>query len=302
MPKPWIKPAKLVTDGDDTEADKVVVEHLFEPLLHVIRNALDHGIETVAERATLGKPPIATINLRAARNGDVVVVEVQDDGRGIDIEKVRTLALKQEITDPASIAQMTDDEIADLVFAAGFSTAKTVTDLSGRGVGMNVVRSNVERLGGTARVASQPGIGTTVTLRLPFSVMMTRVMTVEAGGQILGLPLDHVVETALVSRSQISSVGKGKAFVLRNRTIPVIDLAASLGHSIGAESSAEAKLVVISFGGQLSGLEVTRFGERLDIMLKPMDGLLHGMPGVAGTSLLGDGSVLVVLDLLDLLH
>ncbi len=296
------KPARLVTDGDDTEADKVIVENLFEPLLHVIRNALDHGIETVAERTALGKPPVATVHLRATRSSDDVVVEVQDDGRGIDIARVRALALKREVADPASIAQMTDEEIADLIFAAGFSTADTVTSFSGRGVGMNVVRSNVERLGGTARVASRPGVGTTVILRLPFSVMMTRVMTVEAGGQILGLPLDHVVETARVSRSQISSIGKGKAFVWRNRTIPIIDLAASLGQSAGDESPAEAQLVVISLGGQLSGLEVARFGERLDVMLKPMDGLLHGMPGVAGTSLLGDGSVLVVLDLQDLLQ
>ncbi len=296
------KPAKLITEGDDTEADKVVVEHLFEPLLHIIRNALDHGIETPAERSARGKPPIATISLRAWRSGDVVMVEVEDDGCGIDVDKVRALALKREVADPAVIAQMSDDDIADLVFAAGFSTAAAVTDLSGRGVGMNVVRSNVEGLGGSARIASRPGLGTTVTLRLPFSVMMTRVMTVEASGQVFGLPLDHVVETARVSRDQISPIGKGQAFVLRNRTIPVIDLAASLRQSGGSQTSPEAKIVVISVGGQLGGLEVDRFGDRLDVMLKPMDGLLQGMPGVAGTSLLGDGTVLIVLDLQDLLQ
>ena len=295
------KPAKLVTEGDDTEADKVVVESLFEPLLHVIRNALDHGVETAAERSALSKPPTATISLRASRNGDVVLVEVQDDGRGIDIEKVRSLALKREVADPALIADMNDEEIADLVFAAGFSTASTVTDLSGRGVGMNIVRSSVERLGGSARITSRPGAGTTVTLQLPFSVMMTRVMTVEAGGQVLGLPLDQIVETAQVKRGHISSIGQGQAFVLRNRTIPLIDLVASVGRQPNATPSEEAKVVVVSVGGQLGGLEVDRFGERLDVMLKPMDGLLHGMPGVAGTSLLGDGTVLVVLDLQDLL-
>lgn len=296
------KSTKLVTEGDDTEADKVVVEGLFEPLLHVIRNALDHGIETTGERASAGKPPIATIRLRANRNGDVVVVEVQDDGRGIDVEKVRALALERGIADGADIAQMSDDDVTDLVFAAGFSTAATVTDLSGRGVGMNVVRSNVEGLGGTARIASQPGVGTTVTLRLPFSVMMTRVMTVEAGDQVLGLALDHVVETVQVPRNEIAAVGKGRATVLRNRTIPVVDLAVSLGHPVREQTSAMAKIVVVSVGGQLGGLEVDRFGDRLDVMLKPMDGLLHGMPGVSGTSLLGDGTVLIVLDLQDLLQ
>jgi two-component system chemotaxis sensor kinase CheA len=165
-----------------------------------------------------------------------------------------------------------------------------------------VVRSNVERLGGTARIASQPGVGTTVTLRLPFSVMMTRVMTVEAGDQVLGLALDHVVETVQVPRNEIAAVGKGRATVLRNRTIPVVDLAVSLGHPVREQTSAMAKIVVVSVGGQLGGLEVDRFGDRLDVMLKPMDGLLHGMPGVSGTSLLGDGTVLIVLDLQDLLQ
>jgi two-component system chemotaxis sensor kinase CheA len=296
------KPAKLVTEGDGTEADKVVVENLFEPLLHIIRNALDHGIETPAERSASGKSSIATIALRASRSGDVVVVEVQDDGRGIDVEKVRALALKRELVEPAALAEMSDDEIIELVFAAGFSTAATVTDLSGRGVGMNVVRSNVERLGGSARIASRPGVGTIVTLRLPFSVMMTRVMTVEVGGQIVGLPLDHVLETARLPREAISSIGKGQAFVLRNRTIPLVDLATTLGHVDNAQTPAEAKIVVVSVGGQLGGLEVDRFGDRLDVMLKPMDGILHGMPGVSGTSLLGDGTVLIVLDLQDLLQ
>jgi two-component system chemotaxis sensor kinase CheA len=296
------KPARLVTEGDGTEADKVVVEHLFEPLLHIIRNALDHGIETAAERSALGKPPIATINLRAARSGDVVVIEVQDDGRGIDIDKVRALAVKREVAEPGVIAQMSDDEVADLVFAAGFSTAAAITDLSGRGVGMNVVRSNVERLGGTARIVSRPGQGTSVILRLPFSVMMTRVMTVAAGGQILGLPLDHVVETASIPRDQISAIGKGEAFVLRNRTIPLVNLARTLGQPGSGPPSAEAKIVIVSLDGQLGGLEVERLGDRLDVMLKPMDGILQGMPGVAGTSLLGDGTVLVVLDLQDLLR
>jgi two-component system chemotaxis sensor kinase CheA len=197
---------------------------------------------------------------------------------------------------------MSDDEIADLVFAAGFSTAASVTALSGRGVGMNVVRSNVERLGGTARISSRPGFGTTVTLRLPFSVMMTSVMTVEAGGQAVGIPLDHIVETVRVMRDQIVAVGKGRATVLRDRTIPVVDLATSLGHAAAPQSSPTICLVVVSVGGRLGGLEVGRFGDRLDVMLKPMDGLLQGTPGVSGTSLLGDGTVLIVLDLQDLLH
>ncbi len=296
------KPAKLISEGDDTEADKVIVENLFEPLLHIVRNALDHGIESVAERASAGKPSTASIYLRASRSGDIVLVEVEDDGRGIDIEKVRKLAVERGIGEPATIAALTDDEAADLVFAAGFSTATTVTDLSGRGVGMDVVRSNVERLGGTARVASRTGQGTTVTLRLPFSVMITGVMTVEFGGQTFGIPLDSVIETVRIPRSQISAIGQGQAFVLRNRTIPVVDLAGSIGVEVPQKREAEANIVVVTIGGELASLEVDRFGDRLDVMLRPADGLLQGMPGVAGTSLLGNGGVLIVLDLQDLLQ
>ncbi len=294
------KPVKLVTEGDETEADKVVVESLFEPLLHVLRNSMDHGVEPPAERAAAGKPTIATITLRAQRSGDHVLVEIADDGRGIDVAKVRQIAATRGIAEPDALAAMGDEEIIDLIFAAGFSTAETVTDLSGRGVGMNVVRNNVERLGGSANLSSRPGQGATVTLKLPFSVMMTRVMTVEAGGQVFGITLDNVVETARIARSAISAVGAARAFVLRDRTIPVIDLAETLG--VGQPQIAgEANVVVVTLGGHLGSLEVDRFGERMDVMLRPMDGLLSGMRGIAGTSLLGDGSVLIVLDLQDLL-
>jgi two-component system chemotaxis sensor kinase CheA len=296
------KPAKLATEGDDTEADKVVVENLFEPLLHSVRNALDHGVETPAERTALGKAPIATITLRASRRGDVVLVEVLDDGRGIDLEKVRSQALARQIADADTLAQMSDEDLVDLVFAPGFSTAETVSDLSGRGVGMDIVRSNVERLGGTARISSTPGRGTLVALSLPFSVMMTRVMTVEADGQVFGLPLESVIETVRLPISQISDIGKGRAFVLRNRTVPLLDLGEFLGQSRSTAREGDTNIVIVSTGGQLGGLKVDRFGDRMDVMLKPMDGLLQGVPGVAGTSLLGDGTVLIVLDLQELLR
>jgi two-component system chemotaxis sensor kinase CheA len=296
------KPARLVMEGDSTEADKIVVENLFEPLLHIVRNALDHGVETPAERAASGKPPIATITLRASRAGDAVLVEVEDDGRGIDIAKVRQLAVAREVVKPEELAAMSDAEAIDLVFAPGFSTADTVTDLSGRGVGMDVVRRNVERLGGSAHLDSQPGAGTRAILKLPFSVMMTRVMTVQVGGQTFGLALESILETVRVPRSAITAIGAGHAFVLRDRTIPLVDLKQALGKAQTVEMPAHANIVVVSIGGQLGSVEVDQFGDRLDVMLKPMDGLLEGMPGMAGTSLMGDGGVLIVLDLPDLLH
>jgi two-component system, chemotaxis family, sensor kinase CheA len=296
------KPARLVTEGDETEADKVIVESLFEPLLHVLRNALDHGVESPEVRAAAGKSASATITLRAAHLADRVVIEVEDDGGGIDVERVRQVAAERGVASAEALAAMADQEVVDLIFAPGFSTAAEVTSLSGRGVGMDAVRTAIERLGGRVQVESRAGAGTVIRFSLPFAVMISRVLTVQAGGEWFGVPMDAVIETVRVPRAEISPVGASRAFVLRNRTIPVIDLAAALGEPAAQTSSADANVVVALSGGQVAGLEVDRLGERLDVMLKPMEGLLSGLPGVAGTSLLGDGRVLIILDLPDLLR
>jgi two-component system chemotaxis sensor kinase CheA len=167
---------------------------------------------------------------------------------------------------------------------------------------MDAVRTAVERIGGRVGVESERGVGTTVRLTLPFTVMMSRVMTVEAGAQVFGVPLEAVVETVRVARDQIVAVGLGHAFVLRNRTIPVISLAETLQMVDAATRPDTATIVIAQVGGHLTGLEVDRVGERLDVMLKPMEGLLAGMGGMAGTTLLGDGRVLIVLDLHELLQ
>lgn len=290
------KPAHLVIEGAATEADKSIVEALAEPLLHVLRNALDHGIEGADERRAAGKPATATIRLRAARLGERVVVHVEDDGRGIDVARVRAVARRRGVAPVAGIDAMSDDEVIELIFAPGFSTASQVTDLSGRGVGMDVVRTVIERLGGRVSVSSRPGLGTAVRFSLPFTVMMTQVLTVEAAGQVFGVPMEAVVETVRVERAAIMSIGAAQAMVLRNRTLPVIDLGHALGHE-GRLPGAGANVLIVSIGGQLGGLEVDRLGDRLDVMLKAPDGLLAGVPGIDGTTLLGDGRVLIVLDL-----
>ena len=244
----------------------------------------------------LGKPAMGTLVLRGLREAENVHIEVEDDGGGIDVDRVRAVAGARGVATEEALAAMTDGEVIDLIFAAGFSTAATVTDLSGRGVGMDSVRTAVERLGGTVTVQSRPGLGTTVSLILPFSLMMTRVMTVEVAGQMFGLPLDNVVETTIVDRDVIVPIGSGRAFLLRDRTIPLVDLADILGIARDVSDQKAAKVVIVSAAGQIGAIEVDRLGERLDVMLKPMEGLLGGMRGVAGTTLLGDGRVLVVLD------
>jgi len=290
------KPARLIIEGGATEADKTIVETISEPLLHLLRNALDHGIESPAERAARGKPATATLHLRAARVGDRIMIEVEDDGGGIDVARVRTVARTKGILSDAALSTMPDEEVLELIFAPGFSTTSVVTGVSGRGVGMDVVRSTVERLGGRVSVSSRPQLGTTVRLALPFTAMMTRVLTVEAGSQVFGVPLESVIETIRVPRANVVPVGATQAIAVRNRTVTVIHLGQALGGT-QVDGAEEATILVVSVGGELGGLEVERLGERLDVMLKPPEGLLAGVPGIDGTTLLGDGRVLIVLDL-----
>jgi two-component system, chemotaxis family, sensor kinase CheA len=292
----------FTVEGDDTEADKAIVESLFEPLLHVLRNAIDHGIEDSEERQATGKPSTATIVLRAFRQLDNVIVEIEDDGRGVDVARVREVAAARGLVAADTLARMTDAEIVDLIFVSGFSTAREVTDLSGRGVGMDAVRTVVERLGGRVSIDSRPNVGSVVRLTLPFTVMMTRLMTIESAGQVFGLPLDMVIETAIIPRDRIVSIGGAAAFAWRDKTVPLISLATSLGLGSRVSDAGQARVVITSAGGQLAAIEVERLGERMDVMLKPMEGLLGGVKGVTGTTLLGDGRVLIVLDVQELFN
>jgi two-component system, chemotaxis family, sensor kinase CheA len=291
------KPATLVLEGEDTEADKAIVEILVEPLAHVLRNAMDHGVEAPA-----AKPAVATIRVRAFRDGEHVLIEVSDDGAGIDIERVRQVAQERNMMPPEVLAAASDEEIIDLIFAAGLSTAAQVSEISGRGVGMDAVRTAVGRLGGQVEARTERGQGTTIRFTLPFSVLVTQVMTVEAGGQTFGIPLDAVVETLRVSSESIFPVGAAHAIVLRNRTVPLVKLAQVLARGTRQHADESGPIVIAKIDGELGALQVDRIGERIDVMLKPLDGLLAGLPGITGSTMLGDGSVLLVLDLAELMQ
>ena len=295
------KSVRLIVAGDETEADKAIVEMLFEPLLHVVRNAIDHGVESASQRAAAGKPLTATLQIKAERTGDQVLIEVGDDGAGVDLARVRKVALQRNLVTEDQIATLTEADTLDLIFAAGFSTASKVTEISGRGVGMDAVRRAVERVGGRVSIASVAGRGTDVRLSLPFSVMMTHVMTVEAGGQMFGLPLEAIIETARVPQAALSRVGTAPVVVLRDRALPVVDLASALGIEPLVDDEG-ATLVVVAANGECGAFRVDRIVERLDLILKPLEGLLAGTPGIMGTTLLGDGRVLLVLDIAEMLQ
>ncbi len=292
----------LVIEGEETAADKTIIELLGDPLLHIVRNAIDHGIEPAAQREAAGKSGGATLRLSARQEGDQVVIEVADDGRGIDPARMRRSAVEKGLLDAEQADRLSDQEAVNLIFRAGFSTAAEISDLSGRGVGMDVVRTTVDRLGGTVGVASAIGQGTRVRLSLPLSVAITRVMTVEAGGTLFGIPMVLIGETVRLDPVRVREIKRAKTFVLRNEVVPLRHLADLLGlPAPPPDPDVHPAVLVVRVGGAPVGLVVDRFREGMDVILKPMDGVLAGLRGYAGTALLGDGSVLLVLDLKEVL-
>ncbi|KAB1072586.1 chemotaxis protein CheA [Methylobacterium planeticum] len=295
------KDVTLDVRGEDIEADKGIVETLFDPLLHVLRNALDHGLEEPAERRQAGKPETGRIVLGAEVQEDSIVVTLSDDGRGIDPVRIRAAARERGLVAADGLATMSDAAVIDLIFTPGFSTAARVSDVSGRGVGMDVVRAAATRIGGRVSVASQVGRGTTIRLALPHRIALTRIMLVKVGPDLYGLPLDSVGEVVRRRRDQILDLGPGRATVHRGRTVPVVGLADLLGTPVTARlgdgsPDAEARLLVLRSSSETVALEVDSLGARLDVLTRPLTGLVADAPGIAGTTVLGDGRVLLVLD------
>jgi two-component system, chemotaxis family, sensor kinase CheA len=297
------KKIELKMEGEETAADKAIIAALGEPLLHIVRNSIDHGVEMPADREEAGKPGHATITLRAYQESDQIVIEVEDDGRGIHPQKVKASALSKGVITEDEAARFTDQEVINLVFQPGFSTAAQVSDLSGRGVGMDVVRSNIEKLGGHVAVSSEVGKGAAVRLSLPLSMAVTRVMMVEVAGSLIGIPMDVIVETVRLSQSQIYSIKQSETFVLRDMIVPLVRTSELLGIYNGLSKQSELGLavLVVRVKGALVGLAVDQLRESIDVILKPFDGFLSGLRGYAGTALLGDGRVLLVLNLKEIL-
>ena len=240
--------------------------------------------------------------LQASRVGDRVVIEVTDDGRGIDPAAVRRKAAERALLSSDELAALTDEQAIDLIFSAGFSTAAEVSDISGRGVGMDVVRSAVERIGGRVSLKSRVGAGTTVSLDLPTNIAMLRIMVVEAGGQIFGIPMDAVSETVRLPRDRITRIKNNDGFVLRDRVVPIVSLAELVNLPVRDVSALEIRLVVVAeIRGKIAAIEVDAIRDRMEVVLKPMQGLLANARGYAGTSLLGDGAVLLVLNVREIL-
>jgi two-component system chemotaxis sensor kinase CheA len=292
------KEVVLVLEGEDTEADKNIIEALADPLIHIVRNSLDHGLELPEVRRAAGKSPEGRLLIRASQEADRVVIDISDDGKGIDPTVIKRKAYEKGIIDEATLERISDQDAINLVFAAGFSTADVVSDLSGRGVGMDVVRAAVEQVNGTVTLESRIGEGTRLRLSLPLSMAVTNVMIIESNQQIFGVPMEMVVETVRVPRAAIYLIKNIQTAVLRGRIVPLRSLNDLLaaGREQLPNDEDEFATLVIRMQGEHAGIVVDNFREVVDIILKPMNGVLAGLPGYAGSALMGDGSVLMVLN------
>lgn len=297
------KDVNLVLEGEETEADKNIIESLGDPLVHIVRNSLDHGFELPEVRRAAGKPAVGTLTIRATQESDRVVIEISDDGNGIDPVVIKHKAYEKGLIDEAAMERMSDQEAVNLVFASGFSTMEVVSDLSGRGVGMDVVKTAVAKVNGTVALESEKGKGTRLRLSLPLSMAVTNVMIVESDAQTFGIPMDSVVETVRVPRSAIRTIKNNQATVLRGRIVPLKSINTLLDIDAPPKANAEDELaiLVVRLGDEMVGLLVDDFHETVDIILKPMTGMLAGLSAYSGSALMGDGSVLMVLNIKEIL-
>jgi two-component system chemotaxis sensor kinase CheA len=297
------KEVDLVLEGQETAADKNIIESLGDPLVHIVRNSLDHGLEMPDVRVAAGKLALGTLKIVAKQESDRVLIAISDDGKGIDPVVIKQKAYQKGLIDEHQLDRISDQEAINLIFAAGFSTAEVVSDLSGRGVGMDVVRTAVERVNGTLQLESVKGRGTTITLSLPLSMAVTSVMTVASDGQMFGVPMDMVVETVRVPMASVRTIKQRQATVLRGQVVPLLSLNTllSLAAPPLCNDSDELAVLVVRIGDENVGLLVDQFHGTADIILKPLGGVLGRLKCYSGSALMGDGSVLMVLNLKEML-
>lgn len=289
------KKVSFVTSGEDTELDRTVVEEIGDPLVHMVRNALDHGLEAPAARAASGKPETGLLHLKAYHQGSNIVIELQDDGRGMDPDKLYQKGIEKGIVAPGAV--LTRDEILALVFAPGFSTAEKVTAVSGRGVGMDVVKRNIEKLRGKIEITSEIGRGSTFRVKLPLTMAIIDGLVVRVGEDRFILPSTSVQRALRPTRESISTVhGQGEVLDLRGRLVPIHRLHRRFGIPHEAENPWEGIVVIVEHSGKVSALLVDEMVSKQEVVIKNLGAFMQGLPGVAGGAILGDGNIALILD------
>lgn len=290
------KHVRLEVSGESTELDKTVIERLGEPLTHLIRNAVDHGIESTEVRIAAGKPAEGTLSLSAEHRSGRILIRISDDGAGINRERVLAKAIEKGLVAPD--AQLSKEEIDHLIFAPGFSTAAQVTNVSGRGVGMDVVRQNVKELGGRITIDSEPGSGTTFTLTLPLTLAISDGMVVNVGDQTLVVPLANVVESLRPTEAEVQGLGAHRAMInVRGRFIPVLPLHLAVGAQGAIQNAHEGVLIVVETeGAGRAALLVDAICDQRQVVIKSLDTHYRSVEGVSGATILGDGMVALIVD------
>ncbi|WP_319477339.1 chemotaxis protein CheA [Marispirochaeta aestuarii] len=293
------KKIQLVIEGEDTELDKSVIEDLLDPLIHCVRNSVDHGIESIDDRKAAGKEEEGHILLSARNEGNMIVIEIQDDGRGIDVESVRSKAIERGIIHPSK--NLSDIEAFNLIFEPGFSTAKSVTSISGRGVGLDVVRKQIEKLNGNVSVWSEKGIGTRFTIKLPLTLAIIQGLLVQVGEEIYAIPITSVIDSHRIRPEEIKMIDNYEVFNVREDVISLLRL--NRLFKIQTSEQREYQFVVIvGSGDKKMGLMVdTLIGEE-DVVIKPLRDSYTNAPGIAGATILGDGTVSLIIDVSQLLE
>jgi two-component system chemotaxis sensor kinase CheA len=290
------KEIDLVLEGRQIELDKAVLDTIGEPLVHLLRNAVDHGMEPPEERQRRHKPRRGIIRLAARRAENLIVIEVADDGAGIDSARVKQLALGKGIITSAEAETLSEKDLLNLIFVPGFSSAREVTELSGRGVGLDVVKTAVERLGGTVTVATQPGEGTRFTLHLPLATAIIQTLMVSVGDHVFAIPSEIVLETLDVKPGDIKAVGKDRVLILRREVIPFIKLN-DLLNLPALEATTDVIAVIIHRGEKLLGIGVDTVLDQMENIIKPFDPIAQKLRGFSGGTILGDGRVALLLDI-----
>jgi two-component system chemotaxis sensor kinase CheA len=289
------KDVSFDVSGGDVELDKLIVEELSDPLMHLLRNALDHGAERPEVRTKQGKPAKATIGLRARQQGNHVVIEVRDDGAGLDEARIRAVALERGLVTLEQTDELERRDLLNLVFQPGFSTKRDVSELSGRGVGLDVVKTNLQRLSGLIDIDSRRGEGTTFTLTLPLTLAIIRALMVSVSGRTYAIPLNSVLEIVAVKEAQLRTIERREVIDVRGQTTPFIRLARVFG--LEEQPRAVHHVVLVGLAQQRLGLAVDELLGQQDIVTKPLSGRLRGLPGISGATELGDRRAVLVLDI-----
>jgi len=289
------KKVNLIIEGEDTELDRSIIDKLEDPLIHLVRNALDHGIPSPEERMKKGKPEVGTVKLFAYHEGDHIVVGIEDDGKGMDPEAIKRKPIEKGLISSEQAGQLTDREAFELIFMPGFSTAEKVSEVSGRGVGMDVVANTIRSLRGTIEIDSGPGRGTKMLLKLPLTVAIIRTLMVGIKGQVFAIPLHTVVEIVKYLPENVKNVGVFKSFMLRDEVLPFFSLAELL--EMENSEASGSFVVIVKVGEKLIAVSVEGlFGEE-EIVIKSLGDLLGDIPGIVGASIAGDGKVVLIIDL-----